>query len=75
MFLPEKYELEQAILDVFKSKEDFGCIFEYACESNEEEFDQEATANLLLGAIEFMNVRLNHLYRVYDEMESDAKII
>ena len=63
--------VESAILDLWKSHSDFSNIFEYLCETPEEEFDQEVAANLVLGALEFMNVRLNTLLRVQDETSTE----
>ena len=67
--------LEEAILEVYDAQTSLTQAYKYACEASEEEFNQESIANLLLGTLELSNIRLVNLYRVFDEMESDARII
>ena len=69
-----KEVLEDEILSMWESHRDFSNIFGVVCECPEEEFDQEATANMLMGALELMNFRMTSLYRLFDEMESDGYI-
>ncbi len=62
-------DLELAILDLFKTHDNISEIYEFACENGD-----DLTANMLLGTIEFMNVRMNNLMRTFDEMESNGLI-
>ena len=70
--LYESEDLEEAIMAMFKSHNDLAEIFEEVSES--EELDVDTVSNLVLGAMEFMNIRINRLVRIYDEMESDGLI-
>ncbi len=74
MFTYDKDDLEQAIIDVFDSKTDFDNIFSFICEAPEEELNIDNVSNIMMGACEFLNMRLNRLYRVYDEMESNGRV-
>jgi hypothetical protein len=59
--------LELDILEMFESHKDLVNTFELV-HNSEQEFEEDTVANMILGDLTKMNIRLNNLYKTFDEM-------
>lgn len=63
-----RFDFEQYIFDCWSVTKDIDTIFEYMCETEGSEIDQDKVSNMLLGMKQLYDLRFNTLFDMFEEL-------
>ena len=66
-----RFDLEDAIMKVWNTTDDFKIIYESVCDTD---LTEDQIANLLLGATELHNIKCRKLFDIFEKLVNDGVI-